>query len=327
MTVVITGCSTGIGEACALRLDAAGWRVFAGVRRDEDGARLKARASSRLAPVIVDVADAASIARAAGTVRAALDGASLDGLVNNAGISLGGPLELIPIDEFRRLMEINVVGQLAVTQAFLPLLRLPAAASAKGERARGRIVLMGSISGRLTVPFLGAYSASKMALGAMADALRVELQPWNIHVSIVEPASIATPIWNKGTEHAARMLAAGSPERVEQYREAISAFGRAATDARDRGVPADEVAKVVEHALTSRAPRTRYLVGKHARLRAWVGQVVPDRVRDALLTRLLRLPRRGAYADVGAHGAPARERSGAAGPRERPSRGSGRSPE
>ncbi|PYR57414.1 MAG: short-chain dehydrogenase/reductase, partial [Acidobacteria bacterium] len=168
--VLITGSSTGIGEACARRLDAAGWRVFAGVRREEDGQRLRAGMSSRLTPVLLEVTDAASMARAARTIGVEGADAGLDGLVNNAGIAVAGPLEYLPIADFRRQLEVNVVGPLAVTQALLPAIRA----------RRGRIVLMGSIAGRMTVPFLGPYSASKFALEAMADALRVELQPWDI---------------------------------------------------------------------------------------------------------------------------------------------------
>ena len=291
MNVVITGCSTGIGEACALRLDADGWRVFAGIRRDEDGARLAARASGRLTPVMLDVTDAASIARAAGTVTAELAGDGLAGLVNNAGIAIAAPLEHVPIDDFRRQLDVNVVGQLAVTQAFLPLLRLGATASARA----GRVVLIGSIAGRLTVPFLGPYSASKFALEAMADALRVELQPWNMHVALVEPGSIATPIWNKGTEGANRLQSRLGPGVIEQYGAALDAIRKAAAAAANRGIPAEDVAKVVVHALTSPSPKTRYLVGAGARQRAWIAKLVPDRLRDALLTRVLAIPRRGAY--------------------------------
>ena len=284
-TVAITGCSTGIGEACALWLDRAGWRVFAGVRREEDGARLASRASARLTPVIIDVTDAESIARAADTVRAGLAGGGLAGLVNNAGIAIAAPLEHIPIEEFRRQLDVNVVGQLAVTQAFLPLLRAEA----------GRVVLIGSIAGRLTVPFLGPYSASKFALEAMADALRVELQPWSMHVSLVEPGSIATPIWNKGTAHAERMQAQIGPAVTGQYGPALEAIRQAAAASARRGIPAEAVAKVVEHALTSPSPKTRYLVGADARQRAWLAKLAPDRLRDALLTRILGVPRRGAY--------------------------------
>lgn len=269
-----------------MHLDRAGWRVFAGVRREEDAARLCAAASSRLTPITIDVAEAGSIARAAEAVRASLGDDLLAGVVNNAGIALAAPLEFIPIDEFRRQLEVNVVGQLAVTQAFLPMLRA----------ARGRVVLMGSISGRMAMPFLGPYAASKFALEAMADALRVELQPWGMHVSIVEPGSVATPIWNKGAELATRVGERFPAEAMAYYGQALEALRGAAAAAAGRGIPPDAVARMVDHALTSAVPKTRYLVGRDARLRARLARFVPDRLRDILLTRALKLPARGAMA-------------------------------
>lgn len=281
---VITGASTGIGEACARRLDRAGWRVFAGVRRQEDATRLREGASARLQPVMIDVTDAASIAAAVAFVRSVAGEGDVSGLVNNAGIALAAPLEYLPIDEFRRQLDVNVIGQLAVTQAFVPLLR--------GARDPARIVLMGSIGGRAATPFLGAYSASKFALEGLADALRVELQPWGIDVAIVEPGSIATPIWSKGDETAARLAARFPQQWEQQYGSAIAAMRQAAAAAGRRGIPPDAVAAVVEHALTSRRPRTRYLVGADAWLRARLSSVLPDRLSDRLLTRLLKLPPR-----------------------------------
>ena len=280
---LITGASTGIGEACALRLDRSGWRVFAGVRREEDAARLASQLSERSQPVVVDVTDAASIARAVADLGSKLPDEGLAGLVNNAGIAVAGPLEFLPLEEFRRQFEVNVTGQLAVTQACLPFLR----------RGRGRIVFMGSIAGRVTLPMLGPYSASKHAVEALADALRVELQPWGMHVSIVEPGSIATPIWKKGDEAVARGSSRFPPAAEQLYRAATAAMRKAAADAARRGVPPDRVAIVVEHALTSATPRTRYLVGADAKLRARIGAFVPDRLRDRLFTRVLGLPARG----------------------------------
>ncbi len=171
--IVITGASSGIGEACALYLDGLGCRVFAGVRNPVDGESLKAKASARLMPVLLDVTDVASIDRAVETVKAAV---GMAGLVNTAGIGGGGPLEVVPPAELRKVLEVNVVGPVAVTQAFLPLLRL----------GRGRIVNMGSIAGLAATPFIGPYSASKFALEALTDAMRLELRPWGIHVSIVD---------------------------------------------------------------------------------------------------------------------------------------------
>src|SRR6185312_16425833 len=185
--VVVTGASSGIGEACARRLAGLGFQVFAGVRRPEDGERL-ARDVPGLRPLILDVTDADSIAQATRTVEQQTGGRGLAGLVNNAGVAVPAPIEYQPIDDFRRQLEINLIGQVAVTQAFLPQLRA----------ARGRIVNMSSIGGKVAVPLLGAYAASKFGLEGFSDTLRRELRPWGIRVAVVEPGTIATPIWDKG---------------------------------------------------------------------------------------------------------------------------------
>ncbi len=277
--VVITGTSTGIGAACALHLDRLGFRVFAGVRKEADGERLKDRASERLTPIPLDVTNSATIASAAGTVAKALDDRGLAGLVNNAGIAIAGPLEFLPVDELRKQLEVNVLGQIAVTQAFLELLR----------QGGGRVINIGSISGRSALPFLGPYAASKFAMEALTDSLRLELRPWNIWVAIVEPGTIATPIWQKSIA-AADQATRNLPERARQlYGPAIAAMRRI-TAART-GVPAQLVADAVAHALTARRPRTRYVVGRDARLRRIV-ELLPDRMRDSLIARRLRPPKR-----------------------------------
>ena len=267
--VVVTGASSGIGEACALRLVRTGWRVLAGVRTAADGERLREQG---LEPVMLDVTDAAAIAAAAER----LGDDAVDGLVNNAGIAVSMPLEFLPLDELRRQLEVNVVGQLAVTQAFLPQLR----------RSQGRIVNVGSIAGRSSLPFLGAYAASKHALEAVTDALRVELRPFGIEVAIVEPATIATPIWTKGGENVQRLLAGMPADVLTLYGERMAAFRNAAAAAARRAEPAEEVAKVVEHALTAERPKTRYVVGRDARRRSRVERL-PDRLRDRLYERVL----------------------------------------
>jgi NAD(P)-dependent dehydrogenase (short-subunit alcohol dehydrogenase family) len=270
-TAVVTGASSGIGQACAVRLGRRGWRVFAGVRRDEDAERI-AGLAERIEPVRLDVTEPASIAAAAER----LDGEPLAGLVNNAGIAIAMPLEFLPLDELRGQLDVNLVGQLAVTQALLPHLR----------RARGRIVNVGSIAGRSALPFLGAYAASKHALEAVTDALRVELRPFGIEVAIVEPATIATPIWSKGAELLQRILA-DLPESVtELYGGRMAAFGKAAAAASRRAEAPELVAGAVERALTAGRPRTRYLVGRDARRRALVERL-PDRLRDRVYERAL----------------------------------------
>ncbi len=279
--VVITGASTGIGEACALRLDRAGFRVFAGVRKQSDAEALGAKTSLRLTPLLIDVTDQAMIDQAGAAVAEAVGEAGLAGLVNNAGIAVAGPMEFVLLEELRRQLEVNVIGQVAVTQAFLPLLR----------KGRGRVAFIGSVSGRLFTPFVGPYSASKFAIEAIADALRIELRPWGINVAVIEPGSIATPIWEKSQaaadEWERQMPAAGHA----LYDGAIAAVRAFADITARRGIPPDAVAKSVEHALTSKRPKTRYLVGLDARIQALLADIVPDRVRDGLLARQLKLPK------------------------------------
>jgi NAD(P)-dependent dehydrogenase (short-subunit alcohol dehydrogenase family) len=278
--VVITGASTGIGRACALRTDAMGFRVFAGVRKQVDGDALTQAASTRLTPVMIDVTDEASIAAAKQTVAAAAGESGIAGLVNNAGIGVGGPLEFVPLDDLRRQFEVNVFGQIAVAQAFLPMLR----------SGRGRIVNIGSISGRMASPFIAPYSASKFAMEALTDALRIELRPWGIGVSIIEPGSIATSIWDKARETTNALERDLSDEAKALYGPAIEAVRTFVEDTEKRAIPADRVAKAVAHALTSKRPKTRYLVGMDAHLQAALAAVVPDRALDALILRQLHLP-------------------------------------
>jgi len=217
--------------------------------------------------LVFDVTDGEAVARAAAEVE------SLRGLVANAGIAIAAPLEYLPTDELTRQLDVNVVGQLRVVQAFMPALR----------RERGRVVLMGSVGGRSALPFLGAYAMSKFALEAMADSLRLELAPFGMHVSIVEPGTIATAMWTKPQ----RSLEDFPPELAERYGERIEKFRRLAQQrSSEHGVPPLEVAKAVEHALTAETPRTRYIVGPDAKRRARV-QLLPDRLRDRVLTRFL----------------------------------------
>jgi NAD(P)-dependent dehydrogenase (short-subunit alcohol dehydrogenase family) len=217
--------------------------------------------------LVFDVTDPVAVGHAA----VGID--ELDALVNNAGIAVAAPLEFLPPEELARQLDVNVIGQLRVTQAFLPALR----------RARGRLVFVGSIAGRSALPFLGAYAASKFALEAIADSLRVELAPWGIDVAIVEPGTIATAIWTKPQ----RALDEFPPEAAELYGDRVERFRRlAAQRSRAKAVPAEDVARAIEHALTADRPRTRYLVGPDAKRRARL-QRLPDRVRDRLLTRFL----------------------------------------
>ena len=280
-TVLITGASTGIGAACALHLDKLGFTVFAGVRREQDGDALKQRGTGRLVPVLLDVTDESSIHQAQTTVAERIGTGGLYGLVNNAGIVVAGPLEAVPIPDLRRQLEVNVIGQVAVTQAFLPLIR----------QARGRIVNMGSISGRGAIPLMGPYAASKFALEAVTDALRLELQQWGIEVSIVEPGAIATPIWEKSRKEAIHLESATTEELRTLYGTVIAAVRKVVEQATARAIPSDMVAKAVEHALTAVRPKTRYLVGTDAKMRALMIKLLPDRLSDQVLTWALKLPR------------------------------------
>jgi NAD(P)-dependent dehydrogenase (short-subunit alcohol dehydrogenase family) len=277
-SVLITGASTGIGEACALSLDRQGWRVFAAVRQEEDGRRLQGQASERLHPVLLDVTDGPAIAAAVQVVESAVGPGGLQGLVNNAGIAVGGPLEFISLEQFRWQFEVNVFGLLQVTQMFLPLIRT----------GQGRIVNIGSIAGRVASPMVGPYCASKHAVEALTDALRLELAPWGLHVSVVEPGVVATPIWDKGIREMDAGLARMPAGGLERYDVLIRAFRQLLSGASRRGVTPDAVAKRVEHALTARRPPHRYLVGTDARLRLAAQTILPRRWMDALILRVLR---------------------------------------
>jgi NAD(P)-dependent dehydrogenase (short-subunit alcohol dehydrogenase family) len=269
---VVTGSSTGIGRACALALDRHGFTVFAGVRKQADADSLRAEASERLEPLTVDVTDADSIAGAAERVRDATGG-RLTGLVNNAGIVVPGPVEGVDLDELRRQLEVNVVGQVAVTQAFLPLIRA----------ARGRVVLMSSVGGRNALPQLSPYHASKFAIEAIGDSLRQEMRPFGVEVSIIEPGAIATPFWGKGKAEAPQARAAMDPEVLALYSDELDAIERASERTEARGAPPSKVAEAVVEALTSRRPRTRYLVGTDAKIQARLGKLLPDRAMDRLV--------------------------------------------
>jgi len=278
--VVVTGASTGIGAATALRLVDAGFTVFAGVRRDEDGERLLSERPHGLVPLRIDVTDAESIDAAVATVSESVGTSGLAGLVNNAGIDVAGPLEFVPLDQVRRMFDINVMGLLAVTQAFLELLRV----------GRGRLVNIGSMAGRSTMPFNGPYSATKHAVESISDAFRVELKPWGIDVACVEPGAIATPIWEKSKALAMSFFDV-IPERAhELYDRAVDATLTAIEEVIRNAVPPERVADAVEHALTAKRPRTRYLVGTDAKVQTFLHAILPDRLFDALVIHVMKLP-------------------------------------
>jgi NAD(P)-dependent dehydrogenase (short-subunit alcohol dehydrogenase family) len=273
-TLLVTGASTGIGEACALHLDRLGHRVYAGVRKEEHAQALRHRGSHRMVPVFLDVTDEAQVDAVAKQI--AVDAAGLDGVVNNAGIAKGGPLEYLSLEEWREQLEVNVLGQVAVTRAMLPLIR----------SAGGRIVFIGSIGGKVATMLLGPYNASKFAIEAIGESLRHELRPWGISVSVVEPGAIKTAIWDKGRQEADRLERDLPAEARTRYADHIAAI-RKGIDMQDRqGVGPEKVAQAVEHALFSPRPKTRYLVGTDAKIQSALVRWLPDRPREAIIRKI-----------------------------------------
>lgn len=271
-TVLITGASTGIGEATAHHLKELGFDAVGAVRKDEDAERLDA---AGLRTVRLDVTDSGSIAAA----RAELGDGPLKGLVNNAGIAVAAPIEFLPLDQLRHQLETNLVGQVAVTQQFLPALRA----------GRGRIVNVSSIGGRVALPLVGAYNMSKFGLEGMSDSLRRELRPHGVDVIVIEPGGVKTPIWQKGNELADDLQADMPPEAQRLYGRMIEALRKQTVKIQnERGIEAREVAEAIGTALTARRPRARYLVGRDAKLRAPAAAVLPDRVMDRLVARVMR---------------------------------------
>ena len=262
---LVTGASSGIGRACAQHLNGLGFHVLAGVRNEAD-------APPGLEPVRLDVTSEADVAAVKERV-----GAELGALVNNAGIAIMGPVEGVPVADWRRQMEVNFIGQIAVTRALLPAL----------VRARGRVVNLSSIGGRVAMPLFGPYSASKFALEAATDALRREVAQHGVKVVAVEPGAIATPIWDKGLVEAQERLVAMPPDVPRRYEGLIAAVRRAARNMGEEGLPPEEVAEVVGRAVTARRPRTRYVVGREARVQAVLARLLPDRAFDALIRRAL----------------------------------------
>lgn len=272
-SVLISGTSTGIGAAAVARLAGHGWRVYAGVRRPEDGERLTSEIEGEVVPVILDVTDRAHIAAALARIDDEVG--RLEGLVNNAGIAVGGPVELLSDDDWQRTFDVNLFGLVALTREAFPLVR----------RAGGRFVHIGSIEGRIGSGGVAPYTASKHAVEGFNWALREELSRSKMTSSVVEPGLIATSIWDKGDESIAAFEARldADPDADARYRFLVDTNRGFAADGHNRGIDADRVAKAIEHALTSRHPRARYLVGLDAE---GVGNLVtrlPDRAREALM--------------------------------------------
>ncbi len=276
--VLVTGASTGIGRACALRLDRDGWRVYAAVRRDADGEALRAVASSRLTPVLLDVTDADQVQQVASRLGDDLAGTGLRGLVNNAGVAIGGPVEFLPLERWQHQFDVNVFGQIRVTQALFPLLR----------QATGRIVFIGSNSGRVAAPLMGPYASSKFAIEGLADAMRLELHGSGIEVVVVEPGAVKTDIWGKGRTQVDEVAEVLPAEALERYGEVVAAIRHGIDQSEKGGVAPDAVAAVVAKALTSARPRTRYQVGVDAKVSVALARVLPGRLLDPLLRKAMR---------------------------------------
>ena len=268
-TTVITGASTGIGKATALHLDQLGFKVFAGVRKEADGEALMRVASDRLTPILLDVTDADSIAAAVSTVAQATPG-KLFSLINNAGLSLNGPLELVPIADMKQLLDVNVLGVLATAKAFIPMLR----------EHRGRLINISSGHGLLAIPDKSVYAASKFALQAISDSLRLELKPFGVSVSYLVVGKVDTAVLGKIEADRAKMVAAADPESANLYSPLLSFFDNEVKGL--PGIPPGEVAKVVAQALTAKRPKARYLVGPGARKMKNLARL-PVGLRDRLM--------------------------------------------
>lgn len=254
--------------------------MFAGVRREADAESLRETGSERLIPLKLDITDQAQVAAAVEMISAAVGDFGLDGLVNNAGIMIMGPVETLPIDQFRHQIEVNLIGQVAVAQRLLPLVR----------QASGRIVFISSIGGQISYPFGAAYHASKFGIEAVADCLRQEVRRWGIQVSVIEPGAIDTPIWERGERTVDALAASGSAAHSHYYADTLDHMldlGRKLLHARAN--PPGAVADVVAQALTVRRPRNRYLVGLDAHLQVRAHQLIPARVFDWLVARTIRV--------------------------------------
>ena len=280
-SVVITGTSTGIGAASAIMLGEQGFRVFAGVRSDEDGQALVGRATGDLTPLVLEVTDEESISAAVAAVESEVGDGGLYALVNNAGIVIPGPLEFQPLDDFRRQLEVNLIGQLAMTQAFLPLIR----------RGQGRIVNVGSIGGHVVLPLHGAYSASKFGMEAISDALRLELGQWHVPVSLIDPGATETAIFGKTLaaldELKATLAEAGHPE----YERQIAAMRRLVEKTADGAAPVEDLAATVAKALTAKKPKSRYLAGAGADAAVLLARTATDSIKDRAIAREAHLPK------------------------------------
>ena len=280
-SVVITGTSTGIGAASALMLAEQGYGVFAGVRNGEDGEDLRRRATGDLTPLVLDITEGVSIAAAVATVQGELGGGGLYGLVNNAGIVKPGPLEFQPLDDFRRQLEVNLTGQLAMTQAFLPMIR----------SGGGRIVNVGSVGGHVVLPLHGAYSASKFGMEAITDALRLELRQWGIPVSLIDPGATETAIFGKTLKALDEVRQSLDDAGHSEYEGQVAAMRRLVEKTADGAAPVRALAETVAKVLTAAKPKSRYLAGTGAKAAVVLARTANDSVKDRAIAREAHLPK------------------------------------
>ena len=273
----MTGASTGIGWATSLALVEKGWRVFSAVRKEADAKKLAEASSGKITPVIMDIVDYESVKRGAREIEKALGGAGLDALFNNAGISVQGPLEIIPIELFEQQIRVNVFGHVFVTQTFLPLLR----------KAQGRIVFTSSESGRITLPLMAPYSSSKFALEAAASALRIELRPWKIKVSTVELQTIKTPMWEKIDTSTEKLIASLPQQARDLYQNELKTLSVFPKWQAEMGISMKKAVRVIMRALSARSPKARYLVGYEARLLVYSHAITPIWMMDWFAGKLM----------------------------------------
>jgi len=278
-SVVVTGASTGIGSACVKVLVASDFHVFGSVRKQGDAERLSKEFGASFTPLVFDVTDEAAVAAGAKTVEAALEGATLFGLVNNAGIAVPGPLLYLKVEDFRHQLAVNLTGQLIVTQAFAPLL----GADRERKGAPGRIVMISSVGGKNALPFVGPYAASKFALEGLSDSLRRELMVFGIDVIVVAPGAVATPIWDKSDVDV-------TPYANTPYASALDRMKAYMISLGHKGLPPERIGEVVKTALTTANPKTRYTVAPNP-VQQLMSAVLPKRAVDNLIARRLGLAR------------------------------------
>jgi NAD(P)-dependent dehydrogenase (short-subunit alcohol dehydrogenase family) len=281
MDAVITGASTGIGRGAVKVLAGHGWRVFAGVRKTADADSLREEFGEKVVPLLFDVTDPAAVRRAAEEVRAALAGRTLKGLVNNAGMGSGGPLAHQPVDEIRKVFEVNVFGPVTVSQAFIPLL----GADRTLTGGPGRIVNITSVAGKFAPPFVGDYAMSKHALEAFSEGLRRELMIYGIDVIAIGPGAVVTPIWDK-----AEKLDDAVYDKTD-YAEALGRFKKYFIAEGRKGLPSERIGEAIYNALTLPKPKARYAIVRGRFVNWTLPNLLPKRAIDRLMARQIGLNR------------------------------------